>query len=190
VSEARRRRLAGYKAPALAWHYTDLMRAALIIESGTLEASCLNPHSGGVLTSGQRLIWFTTDASGERSASCGQAARRFGIPAVRFGLPLTDTLPAREGCLAAGWSLARIEEDERLGRRMGARPTSWRVVIADALPVDVLTPAEVWHGGAGSRLTEPALPSPALSRPMLRCRTSGIFAATGSTSPSSQGRGR
>lgn len=151
MGEAKRRRAAdgtpiGDERVALAWHYTDLVRAVFIMEDGFLEASSLNPHGVGILTTGRRVVWFTVDRRGERSGSCGQAERDFGIPRVRFGLPLAETLPAREGCLAAAWGRDRIEEDESLGRRMGADPASWRVVIADTLPVAGLTPPEVWQG--------------------------------------------
>jgi hypothetical protein len=148
MGEAKRRRVAGTaSSDAMAWHYTDLVHLVFIINDGQLEASRLNPHGVGELVMGQRLLWFTTDERGDKTASGSAMQKVHGVPAVRIGMPLESTLPARDGCLTAGWTEARIEEDERLGRRMGADPRRWRVLIADAVPLPQFARVEVQHTG-------------------------------------------
>jgi hypothetical protein len=114
------------------WHYTPAFRAKMILKSGSL----MPPHNNSDAHYRQ-LVWLSSEQIFEPTASYSPTLTRLGLDfTVRFGLPSNDRRLIKFA--DAPLDAAERERLSKIGRKWGANPKKWFVVVG-AIPVVEMT---------------------------------------------------
>lgn len=133
----------------LAWHHTDLARAAFIMMDGAIRPSRINPHACKCLLppDAAAVVWLTGNHRGDPTAAAsprpGSPANGRLPPPVRFGAPWEATLAPDDLIGAHGWTWERTQENARKGMMLGADPRQWRVAVGQLPVADLVRQVKV-----------------------------------------------